>query len=123
MTKKTKKPVVSEAVAEVVSEEAEVVSEETEVVSEETEVVSEETEVVSEETEVVSEETEAVTEVVSEGKKALIDALKTVSVKNISKGRFVQPSTNITLWPGETKPLSNDGWLDNQVNAGLLEIV
>ena len=109
MTKKTKKPVVSE----VVTEETEVV---TEVVSEETEVVSEETEAV---TEVVSEETE----VVSEGKKALIDALKTVSVKNISKGRFVQPSTNITLWPGETKPLSNDGWLDNQVNAGLLEIV
>lgn len=70
------------------------------------------TEVVSEEvTEVVSEETE------------VVEAVKTVSVKNISKGRFVQPSTNITLWPGETKPLSNDGWLDNQVNAGLLEIV
>lgn len=75
--------------------------------------------VVSEETEVVS---EVVAEVVSEETEAVV-TLKTVSVKNISKGRFVQPSTNITLWPGETKPLSNDGWLDNQVNAGLLEIV
>lgn len=68
------------------------------------------------------------TEVVSEVVAAEVAAeetgnLKTVSVKNISKGRFVQPSTNITLWPGETKPLSNDGWLDNQVTAGLLEIV
>lgn len=71
----------------------------------------------AEETEVV-----VVSEVVSE-ETEVVDTLKTVSVKNISKGRFVQPSTNITLWPGETKPLSNDGWLDNQVNAGLLEIV
>lgn len=110
MTKKTKKPVVLEETA-VVSEETEVV---TEVASEETEVV---TEVVSEETDVVTEETEE-----TEETEAVV-TLKTVSVKNISKGRFVQPSTNITLWPGETKPLSNDGWLDNQVNAGLLEIV
>ena len=74
-------------------------------------------------TEVVSEEvTEVVAEVVAE-ETEVVDTLKTVSVKNISKGRFVQPSTNITLWPGETKPLSNDGWLDNQVTAGLLEIV
>lgn len=68
---------------------------------------------------VASKATEVVSEVVAEE----TGNLKTVSVKNISKGRFVQPSTNITLWPGETKPLSNDGWLDNQVTAGLLEIV
>lgn len=47
----------------------------------------------------------------------------TVKVKNLTKSRFVQPSSGVTLWPQEVKPLNNDGWLDNQITAGLLEIV
>lgn len=46
-----------------------------------------------------------------------------VSVKNLTNTRFVQPSTNVNLWPGETKPLNDDGWLASQLSAGFLEKV
>ena len=43
-----------------------------------------------------------------------------VTVTNVSDSRFVQPSSGVTLWPGNTKPVTNDSWLKNQMDAGFL---
>lgn len=47
----------------------------------------------------------------------------TVKVKNISKSRFTQASSGVTLFPNDSKPLNKDGWLQNQIDAGYLVIV
>lgn len=49
--------------------------------------------------------------------------VKSVQVKNLTKTRFFQSSSDTAIWGGQTKPLNLDGWLQNQVDAGLLEIV
>lgn len=46
-----------------------------------------------------------------------------VQVKNISKTWFVQPDTFIRIDRGETKPLNDDGWLFQQIQAGFLKKV
>ncbi len=47
----------------------------------------------------------------------------TVKVKNLTKSRFVQPDTKITIYGGQEMPLANDGWLGNQIEAGFMVIV
>lgn len=47
----------------------------------------------------------------------------TVKVKNLTKSRFVQPGTKITIYGGQEMPMANDGWLNNQIAAGFLVIV
>lgn len=51
------------------------------------------------------------------------EKVKSVQVKNLTKTRFFQSSSDTAIWGGQTKPLNLDGWLQNQVDAGLLEIV
>ena len=46
-----------------------------------------------------------------------------VVVLNRAKQRFVQPSSKTEIYPGQEKPMTNDGWLANQISAGFLEIV
>lgn len=48
---------------------------------------------------------------------------KAVTVKNLTKVRFVQPTSKINIWGGETKPLNDDSWLESQIKAGYMEIV
>ena len=46
-----------------------------------------------------------------------------VVVLSKAKQRFVQPSSKTEIYPGQEKPMTNDGWLANQIEAGFLEIV
>lgn len=46
-----------------------------------------------------------------------------LEVTNVSKGELRQHSTGLTIQAGETKGLLEDGWLENQLNAGLLLVV
>lgn len=46
-----------------------------------------------------------------------------VVVLSKAKQRFVQPSSKTEIYPGQEKPMTNDGWLANQISAGFLEIV
>lgn len=48
---------------------------------------------------------------------------KTVLVKNLTKVRFTQPSSGVTVYGQDEKPLNIDGWLENQINAGFMEVV
>lgn len=45
-----------------------------------------------------------------------------VSVKNVTKTWFRQPSSNTRIDSNETKPMNNDGWLQSQIEAGFMVI-
>ena len=46
-----------------------------------------------------------------------------VKVRNLRKTGFRQHSTGLWIMGGEEKHLLHDGWLNNHVNALLLEII
>ena len=48
---------------------------------------------------------------------------KMVKVENLTHSLFRQPSTGITVQGKATAELKEDGWLQNQVGAGLLKLV
>lgn len=56
-------------------------------------------------------------------KAAPVKAGAPVNVCNIGRGYLRQPSSGVTVYPKETKPMTDDGWLDNQIRAGLLKKV
>lgn len=45
---------------------------------------------------------------------------KVLSMKNVTKTWFVQPSSGTRIGAGQVRPLNNDGWLRSQVKAGFL---
>ncbi len=47
-------------------------------------------------------------------------AERLIKVTNLSKNDLRQPSTGIWIAAGERRGLREDGWMRNQINAGLL---
>lgn len=49
------------------------------------------------------------------------DPTRLVRVKNLTKSMLRQHNTGMVIGPSEVKELANDGWLHNQLRAGLLQ--
>ncbi len=50
-------------------------------------------------------------------------AKKGITVENVTKTWFVQPSTGVRIGAGETKLLEEDGWVKLQVDAKFFKVV
>lgn len=50
-------------------------------------------------------------------------AKKGITVENVTKTWFVQPSTGVRIDAGQTKLLEEDGWVKLQVDANFLKVV
>lgn len=50
-------------------------------------------------------------------------AKKGITVENLTKTWFVQPSTGVRISAGETKLLEEDGWVKLQVDAKFFKVV
>lgn len=46
-----------------------------------------------------------------------------ITVKNLRKTWFVQPSTQTRINVGATVLIADDGWARNQIDAGFFEVV
>ena len=46
-----------------------------------------------------------------------------ITVKNLRKTWFVQPSTQTRIHVGATVLIADDGWARNQIDAGFFEVV
>lgn len=51
------------------------------------------------------------------------EAKKGITVENVTKTWFVQPSTGVRINAGETKLLEEDGWVKLQVDAKFFKVV
>lgn len=56
-------------------------------------------------------------------KPAAPTAKKGITVENVTKTWFVQPSTGVRIGAGETKLLEEDGWVKLQVDAKFFKVV
>ena len=50
-------------------------------------------------------------------------AKKGITVENVTKTWFVQPSTGVRIGAGQTKLLEEDGWVKLQVDAKFFKVV
>ena len=50
-------------------------------------------------------------------------AKKGITVENVTKTWFVQPSTGVRIDAGQTKLLEEDGWVKLQVDAKFFKVV
>lgn len=50
-------------------------------------------------------------------------AKKGITVENVTKTWFVQPSTGVRIEAGQTKLLEEDGWVKLQVDAKFFKVV
>ena len=50
-------------------------------------------------------------------------AKKGITVENVTKTWFVQPSTGVRIDAGQTKLLEEDGWVKLQVEAKFFKVV
>lgn len=50
-------------------------------------------------------------------------AKKGITVENVTKTWFVQPSTGVRIDAGQTKLLEEDGWVKLQVGAKFFKVV
>ena len=50
-------------------------------------------------------------------------AKKGITVENVTKTWFVQPSTGVRIGAGQTKLLEEDGWVKLQVGAKFFKVV
>lgn len=58
-----------------------------------------------------------------EGAKVKAKAPTGITVKNLRKTWFVQPSTQTRINVGATVLIADDGWARNQIDAGFFEVV
>lgn len=58
-----------------------------------------------------------------EGVKVKAKAPAGITVKNLRKTWFVQPSTQTRIGVGAEVLIANDGWAQNQIDAGFFEVV
>lgn len=58
-----------------------------------------------------------------EGVKVNAKAPAGITVKNLRKTWFVQPSTQTRINVGATVLIADDGWARNQIDAGFFEVV
>ena len=67
--------------------------------------------------------TTTATKVEVEDDKVQAKAPAGITVKNLRKTWFVQPSTQTRISVGATVLIADDGWARNQIDAGFFEVV